>query len=129
MAAAHYDITIDQGALYTLPLTFFAPSSSVNPTLVPVDLTGYTAAAQIRDDYNNANILAQFSVTFSGSTPLTGSVSSNGSLVLSLLGSQSAVLPSGLRGVWDLFLYPNGDTDQAQRMLEGTAWIRPRVTR
>lgn len=129
MLATHYDITIDQGAVYTLPLFFQTPSSSANPVLVPVNLAGYTAAAQIRDGYNNDNILAQFAIDFSGSSPLTGSLASAGRLILSLLPSQTSGQQGGLRAVWDLFMYPSGDPTLAERWIEGTAWIRPRSTR
>jgi len=127
--AVHYDITIDKGAIFNLPITFFAPSSSANPVFVPIDLTGFTGLAQIRDGYNNPNVMVQFTITFSGSNPNTGSSDSNGGLTLSLLASQSRPLESGLRGVWDLFMYPSGNVELAERWLEGEAWIRSSTSR
>lgn len=129
MVAGNYDITIDQGSAYSIDFTFKTVSSSANPVLVPVDLTGYTASAQMRDGYANTNFIVNFTCTFSGSSPLTGSIESGGKLTLSLLPSQTRGAEGGLRGVWDLFLYPNGNSELAERWLEGTAWIRSRVTR
>jgi hypothetical protein len=123
--AVHYDITLDKGATYSLPLRFLQPSSSINPELVPINLSGYTGFAPIKDGFNNVNIMAQFTITFSGSNPSTGSVDSSGSLTLSLLSSQTKPLEGGIRGVYSLFMYPNQDTTLAERWLEGEVWVRP----
>jgi hypothetical protein len=127
MPAARYDITIEQGATLQLPLSLQIATSPTNPTLIVMDLTGYTARSQIRDFYNNTEILAEMTVEFGsfGSGSVTGSVGSSGSIVLSLTASQTASLPY-LRAVWDMKLYI-GATEI--RILEGDAWIRPSVTR
>jgi len=122
-----YDITIEQGATFQLPLTLQAQSSSVNPTLINMNLTGYTAKSQVRDFYNNTNVLAEMTIDFgsAGSGLTTGSVSSSGSIVLSLTAAQTALMPY-MRAVWDMKLYI-GTTET--RVLEGDAWIKPSVTR
>jgi len=128
MPAAHYDITIEQGATFELPLVLQVESSSVNPTLINMDLTGYTARSQIRDHYNHPDVLAEMTIDFGsgGSGITTGSVASSGSIVLSLTASQTDALPSCVHSVWDLKLYI-GDVEL--RVLEGEARIHPSVTR
>jgi hypothetical protein len=127
MPAGKYDITIDQGATFELPLTLQVPLSVSDPTLVPMDLTGYTCRAQIRDFYNNPSVLAEFGVNFGSSSSgvVTGSAGSSGSVVLSLTASQTASMPY-IRAVWDMKLYIGASEI---RILQGDAWIRPAVTR
>lgn len=127
MPAARYDITIEQGATFELPLTMQVESSSVNPTLINMNLNGYTAKSQVRDFYNNTSVLADMTINFgsAGSGLTTGSISNSGSVVLSLTAAQTALLPY-IRAVWDMKLYI-GATET--RVLEGDAWITPSVTR
>jgi hypothetical protein len=127
MPAAHYDITIEQGATFELPLSFQVESSSVNPTLITMDLTGYTARSQVRDYYDHPTVLAEMTVDFGtyGSGILTGSVAASGSIVLSLTADQTEALPP-IHAVWDLKLYIGSEEI---RVLNGEARIRPSVTR
>lgn len=127
MPAGKYDITIDQGSTFELPLTLQVPTSTDDPTLIAMDLTGYTCRAQVRDFYNNPNILAEFTAEFgsAGSGASTGSIASSGSIVLSLTASQTESMPY-IQAVWDMKLYI-GTTKV--RLLQGDAWIRPSVTR
>lgn len=128
MPAARYDITVEQGATFELPLSLQSESSSVDPTLVPMDLSGYTGRAQIRELYHATNVLTDLLVEFSsysGSGELVGTSASSGSIMLSLTAAQTARIPA-VRAVWDLKIYL-GATEI--RVLEGDAWIRPSVTR
>jgi len=123
--AEHWDITIDKGAAFTLPISFLEPSSSINPTLVPVNLEGYTGLAYIKETYSNPNIMAYFTLVFNGSNPSTGSLYSSGSITISLTANQTKLFEGGIRGIYNLFMYPSGNIELAQRWLEGEVWVRP----
>lgn len=127
MPAAHYDITIEQGATFELPLSLQVESSSVNPTLIPMDLTGYTARAQIRDMYHAPTVLSTLLSEFNyyGTRTSVGTTDASGSIVLSLTADETELLPH-VRAVWDLKIYIGAIE---MRVLEGIAWIRPSVTR
>ncbi len=126
MPAAEYHLTIEQGATFSIPLTFMVPSSSANPVLIPMDLTGFTASSELRDAYDNPNTLVSFTITFPPSGSATGSIDSSGSLTMSLTANQTALLPVTNTAVYDLILI-QGTT--IIRVLEGTVWIKPSVTR
>ena len=125
MPAARQDIIIEQNASFTLPLTLLTQTSEVNPTLIPMDLTNFTAESQIRDTYDNPNFLTNFTIAFAPSGSTTGSFSSSGSLTLSLTPQQTLALPFG-RWVWDLFLFQGSIST---KILYGEAWVRPAVSR
>ena len=58
MAAADYDIIIEQGVDFLLGLVFKDARGK------PLDLTGITAAAQVRKNIEDTSALASFTITF-----------------------------------------------------------------
>ena len=104
------NIVIDQGSTW---------QTSINVTddnEVAINLTGYTAAAQMRKHYTSAN-----SYTFTVDiTPLTGIIT------LSMTANTTDSIPAG-RYVYDCEVT---DTNGAKtRLIEGIVTITPGVTR
>ena len=110
MAATH-NITIDQGATFSLPLVFKDASN------VAINLTDVTFAAQIRPSADSKTILASFTVT---KDPLT-----TGRAVLSLTDEQTGALTFGT-AVYDLLGTKAG---VKTRYIQGTVTLSPQVTR
>ena len=126
MSAGHYDLTIYQGATFSKTFTLKQGISQDDPSPTPFDFTGYTGAADIREDYARDYPLVAFTVTFPPSGSVTGSIAASGSINISLTSEQTLALPGGITGVWDLLLY-QGDT--VIRLLEGQAFINPAATK
>lgn len=109
--AYRYDLRIDQGATLVLDI------ECLDDLGKPIDLTGYTAAAQVRYRYPDTNPAAIFSVEL-GEAP--------GVVSLKLGAAQTAALAKPF-GVWDCELTaPDGTV---QRLAEGRVVISPEVTR
>jgi len=106
------NIFIDQGADFSTTVTI---SDSVGDAL---DLTGYTALAQIRKTYASATSTS-FSVTFASDR-------TTGQITISLTNSQTSDLESG-RYVWDLKITDVSST--VTRVVEGIATVNPSVSR
>lgn len=104
------NLIIDQGATYATKLNITDTDGSA------IDLTGYTAAAQIRKHYTSSN-----------STPFSVSVTAaTGAVVLSLTANATANLVAG-RYVYDVEL--TDGAGRISRIIEGTVTITPNVTR
>jgi len=104
------NLYIDQGATYATKLNITDNNGN------PVDLTGYSAFAQIRKHYTSSN-----SVNFSTQlTPSTGAV------VLSLTANATSSLVAG-RYVYDVELVDTAG--RISRIIEGIVTISPNVTR
>jgi hypothetical protein len=119
--AGEYDITIEQGSGFSLPLTYAAPEDS------PVDFTGSTARLQVREKYSSADTLIELT-TENGGIEL----GDNGSIQLSISATDTAEL-SFSRGVYDLENRPAGrgtvQDHQGQRIPQtrGDAMSRNKV--
>ena len=104
------NLIIDQGATYATKLNITDANG------IAVDLTGYSAAAQIRKHYTSSN-----------STPFTVSLTAaTGAVVLSLSSNSTANLVAG-RYVYDVEL--TDGAGRISRIIEGTVTITPNVTR
>jgi hypothetical protein len=113
MAAAIYDIVVEQGADFTLGLQL------KNGRGVPFDLTGVTATAQIRQNITDSAALADFDIVFDYNR-------NTGKFTLSIPASITEVL-TFVTGEWDLkFAYANGDK---KRILKGKVTLSRQVTR
>jgi hypothetical protein len=114
MTAATYDITIDQGSDYSLGLVL----KDTNGT--PMNLTGYSARAQLRPKKDSTLLSASFTCTLSN--PPT-----DGRITLVLPNATSTQLTAGTY-YYDLEIYTSGNA-YVKRLIEGKARIRQEVTR
>jgi hypothetical protein len=117
MSAKQVDITIEQGATFSLNITWKSADGT------PVNLTGYTAKMQVRWKYADANALLTFSsvggtITLGG---VAGTISINGAAAVT-----GVTEPK--HGVYDLEL-TNTSTGFVKRLIQGRALISPEVTR
>ena len=106
------NIFIDAGADYTSTVTVTDGTGSA------YDLTGYTAAAQIRKTYESSAATVAFTVAFASDR-------TTGQLDLTLTGAQTAAVTQG-RYVYDVLI--TSGAGALTRVVEGIAQINPRVT-
>lgn len=119
MAAGKLNLTVEKGATYTQTFTY---STKDPDTLVvtPVDLTGYTARAQFREEIDSATPFVSLDTT--SGIVLGGAL---GTITLSISAADTAaLLPTS--GVWDLELVSG---TVVTRLLEGKVKLKPEVTR
>lgn len=126
MAAGRYDITLEQGATFDLPLRYRTPAG------VPVDLTGYTARMQVREAPTSA-VFVEFnsSLTANGFILMSGSVAdredgANGNVRIYMTAANSAAL-ARFSGRYDLELHDSAG--YVTRLLEGQFKVEPEITR
>jgi hypothetical protein len=110
--AAKANIIVDQGTDFSTTITV------KNDDGVIIDLTGYTAAAQLRKHYTSETA-TDFTTAFE--TPRSA-----GLLTISLSRTQTANLDSG-RYVYDVEVTDAANT--RSRLVEGIVTISPQVTR
>ena len=106
------NIYIDAGADYTTTVTVTDSSGAA------LDLTGYTAAAQIRKTYESSSATVSFTVAFASDR-------TTGQLDLTLTGAQTAAVTQG-RYVYDVLI--TSGAGALTRVVEGITTINPRVT-
>ena len=106
------NIFIDQGADFSITVDV----SDANGN--QLNLTGYTAAAQMRKTYGSSTISATFTTTITADT---------GKVALSLTDTQTTALEAG-RYVYDLNITKTA-TSETTRVVEGQAILTPGVTR
>jgi hypothetical protein len=104
------NLFIDQGTTYATKLVLNDADG------VPVNLTGFSAAGQIRKHYSSSNAVS-FSITLSPST---------GTVVLDLSANTTANLVAG-RYVYDVEL--TDTSGRISRIIEGIVTVSPNVTR
>lgn len=110
--AGNYDITIEQGATFSLPITW---KDSVGAL---INLTGYTARMKVKDSAGATVI----SLTEADGIALGGAL---GTITL----SRSAALTTAYtftRGTYDLELVSGAGV--VTRLLEGQVVVKPEVT-
>jgi hypothetical protein len=124
MSAGKYDIVIEQGTTFSLPINISANNA-------PVDLTSYSAKMQVREAPGKP-VLVEFnsSLTSNGFIFLTGTAEDrsdgeNGNLRLELSAANSEVLPR-FSGRYDLEISSGGRTI---RLLEGALRVEPEITK
>lgn len=106
------NIFIDQGATFSTTVTIEDGVGS------PLDLTGYTALAQIRKTYQSTTATA-FTSTFDSDR-------TTGLITISLTDSQTSSLEEG-RYVYDLLISDVSGTKT--RVVEGIVTVNPSVSR
>jgi len=109
---AKANIIVDQGTDFSTTITVTDDDGNVT------DLTGYTAAGQIRKHYESSDSTA-FTVSF-------GSPRSDGQVTLSLTRTVTANIEAG-RYVYDVELTSAANT--RSRLVEGIVTVTPEVTR
>lgn len=113
MAAATYNLCIDQGSDFVLDLT-------VKEGGAIKDLTGYSARAQLRSKKSDETLAASFTCTVK--TPAT-----SGQISIELPNSVSSALTAG-RYFYDLEIYTANDAI-VKRLIQGEAVLNQEVTR
>lgn len=108
-----YNITCPQGATYNTTFT-------VTQDGVPLNLTGYTAALQVRDSYTSADV--EIGLTAGSGITLGGTAGTINVVVSSAVSAGVAANTY----VYDLELYSGGTTT---RLLQGFWKHTPEVTR
>lgn len=119
MAAGKLNLTIEKGATFTRVLTWSTRDETTGIT-TPVDLTGYTARSQFREEIDSST--AFISLTSTSGIALGGAT---GTITLTISAATTAALiPES--GVWDLELVSG---DIVTRLVEGKVRLIPEVTR
>lgn len=112
MAAATYNIVIDQGSDYAL-------DAVVKENGTPMDLTGYLARAHLRPK-KGSNVLTQaFTCTMTDAA--------NGELKMELANADTALISPGFY-YYDLEIYTAGDV-VVSRILQGKAKVSAETTK
>ena len=105
------NLYIDQGTDFSITVDVTNSDGSV------LNLSGYSAAAQMRKTYTSSSVSATFSTSIAEAT---------GQVTLSLTDTQTTALNPG-RYLYDLNITSAGG--QTSRVVEGQAIITPGVTR
>ena len=116
MTAAIYNATIDQGATWTLQVVY------KNDAGTPINLTGYTAALQVRQNYYDTTALLTLTSP-SGGIVITGAT---GTIDITMTAVQTGSLDEGFY-VYDLEITSSGGI--VTRLIQGQFTVSPEVTR
>ena len=133
MSAGIYNMAVDQGATYIRVFTWYtcscgscSSSSSCGcgcgSSGTPVDLTGFTADMQIRQNVQSSTILYEAS-TANNAIVLGGTA---GTITLTIPASATAGFTWN-KGVYDMNLTSSGGV--VTRLLQGAVVVSPEVTR
>lgn len=115
MTAGLYNFTIDQGANWNLNVIYKDSAGAV------INLTGYTAAMQLRQNYNSDT--AELTLdTSNGGIIITGA---QGKLFISATAAQTGALDAGFY-VYDLEISSGG---VVTRIIQGQVTVAGEVTR
>ena len=115
MSAGKFNILIEQGATFSLPITY------EDSTGAAVDLTTYTARLQARKRASSPATIVEMT-TENGRITLGGT---DGTIDLYMLAADTALLQAG-EFFYDLELVSGGSVT---RLLEGQLTVKPEVTR
>lgn len=115
MPAGIYNITAEQGATFTRVITWRDFAGDL------IDLTGYTARMQVRNDYTSSTTVLSLT-TENGQITLGGAL---GTVTLLVSATDMSAL-SALNFIYDLEMV-NGGT--VTRLVEGTFMVNAEVTR
>jgi hypothetical protein len=105
------NLYIDQGTDYTITVDVTDSAGDV------LDLTGFTATAQVRKTYTSSSLSATFTTSINAAA---------GQVTISLTDTQTSALQAG-RYVYDLNIESGGGIKT--RVIEGQAVVTPGVTR
>ena len=113
--ADNYKISIDQGATYSLALTYKDSAGAA------INLTGYTAAMQIRSSYDSTSTIV--SLTSSAGIVITAAT---GLLTVNITSTQTTALTPGTY-VYDLEI--TSASNVVTRLIQGSVIVSAEVTR
>lgn len=117
MAAGVYDITIEQGADFALPLTWKDENGDV------IDLGGYTARMQIRETFDSDDYIVSLTSDPGGGITLGGVL---GTVDVAISNTVTSTLPL-MKAVYDIEL--ESSSGYVTRLMQGTVSISREVTR
>ena len=129
--SGRYDITIDQGATYRLPITIR------NSDGTPFDLSTWVPKGQIRRTHRSPQVVAEFVCTVLPDIYGEGAPGSAGKMEVVLIDEVTATIPAGetvndprSKYVYDIFIEQKiaEPAAESKRILEGYVYINPRVT-
>ena len=114
--ASTYNITVDQGATYSLAISYKDSNGAA------INLTNYTAAMQLRSDYSSADAVLSLSSPSNGIV-ITGAT---GLITITITDTQTAAL-SANAFVYDLEI--TSASNVKTRLIQGSVTVSPEVTR
>ncbi len=112
------DLIIDQGSVFTKGLRYKNSDGNL------VDLSGYTAAMYIKEDYDDSSALIELTTT-NGRITLGGAA---GTVDLFINATDTAALDFE-RGVYDLELTPPAGNTRNFKLMLGKITLRKEVTK
>lgn len=115
MTAGIYNTTIDQGSIWSVVLVYTDSNNT------PVNLTGYTAAMQLRQNYNSATADLTLT-TANGGIAIVGAT---GTITITATATQTGLLDAGFY-VYDLELTSGSNIS---RLIQGQLTVAEQVTR
>jgi len=122
VAAATFDITIEQGATWRRSFQWLTPGPDEDTPGEPYDLTGCTALMQIRPNYGSPTLLLE-------ATEQDGIIlGEDGQITISLDGSKT-INVTGRKARYDLLVsFPGQPASDEDRVLEGVVTIKRAVS-
>lgn len=118
MVAGIYDLIIEQGARLYRVLTVTDSGGS------PRNLTGYTARAQVREEFTSSSAELEMTTEDPFYITLGGAA---GTVTIDVPDTVTDDLTAPFTGVWDLELVDG--SGNVERLVQGAVSIRPEVTR
>ena len=115
MTAGIYNTTIDQGSVWSVVLVYTDSNNT------PVNLTGYTAAMQLRQNYNS-DVADLTLTTANGGISIVGAT---GTITINATATQTGLLDPGFY-VYDLELTSGSNIS---RLIQGQLTVAEQVTR
>jgi hypothetical protein len=116
--AVAYNTTIDQGANWYLTVTY------QNPNGTAINITGYTAALQLRSLPSDATAVLTLT-TQNGGITITGAT---GTVAIQATATQTGLIDEG-NYVYDLEIYSNSSPSVTTRLIQGQIVVSAEVTR
>lgn len=114
--ASTYNISIDQGATYTLAISYKDSNGAA------INLTNYTAAMQLRSTYTSVDAVLSLSSPSNGIV-ITGAT---GLISITITDTQTSALSSN-NFVYDLEI--TSSSNVKTRLIQGIVTVSPEVTR
>jgi phage tail sheath gpL-like len=115
MTAGIYNTTIDQGSVWSVVLVYTDSNNT------PVNLTGYTAAMQLRQNYNSTTADLTLTTANGGITI----VGATGTITITATATETGLLDPGFY-VYDLELTSGSNIS---RLIQGQLTVAEQVTR